>query len=444
MKRKVRFIHTADIHLGSLLHIAGSLTEKMDRLVREATLVAFRRICDAAIYYDIDFLIIAGDLYDDKARSVKANHYFIKQCQRLQEKGTQIYIIYGNHDPLRKEGELFRVPDNVHIFGSEKAGCREYITENGVVIANILGQSYRSSAESRKMYSSFNPSNQDTINIGILHTQLDRENNNYVPCSYRDLSSKEGIDYWALGHIHSRNILSQAHPVIAYPGIPQARDFGELGPGGCLLVEMDGKQKTNIQFIPIASLIFRRIEIDLNQTEEPIKNISQLEELIIQRGEELLAQGPDLPENVVDDFHRSNTFEGFAVQWMLTGRNQLHHLLMEQEEETVQLLVNNLQTYFEGRDKILWTDSIRIRTAAPFPDLDLLKENDPIFNEIEEVVSSIEREELTAQLGQIWDEDVDPEKMDEFKYQLDQETLEMIIDQAKELVIEKLLESRDQ
>ena len=57
---KIRFIHTADIHLGSFLHIGGKIPNHIQKIVRTATMDAFRRICDVAIEYNVDFIAISG------------------------------------------------------------------------------------------------------------------------------------------------------------------------------------------------------------------------------------------------------------------------------------------------------------------------------------------------------------------------------------------------
>ena len=79
---RIKFIHTADLHLGSLLHINGEITEHMQKFVRTATMDAFRRICNAAIEHDIDFVVISGDLYDREARSVVACRFFVEECEK--------------------------------------------------------------------------------------------------------------------------------------------------------------------------------------------------------------------------------------------------------------------------------------------------------------------------------------------------------------------------
>ena len=58
-------------------------------------------------------------------------------------------------------------------------------------------------------------------------------------------------DYWALGHIHKREVLHAADPVIAFPGNVQGRNVRESGPKGCLLVTVDDAQNVTAEFRPL-------------------------------------------------------------------------------------------------------------------------------------------------------------------------------------------------
>ncbi|NLC43898.1 MAG: DNA repair exonuclease, partial [Clostridiales bacterium] len=115
-----RFIHAADIHLGSFLHIDGiEAHSKLQELSRAATYRAFDKICQVAVRSNAKFILIAGDLYDKEARSVHANRYFVDSCKKLQREKIQVLIIAGNHDPIKEHGEIFELPENVYIFRSD-------------------------------------------------------------------------------------------------------------------------------------------------------------------------------------------------------------------------------------------------------------------------------------------------------------------------------------
>ncbi len=441
--KKFSFIHAADIHLGSILSpAADNVSRQAEDMFRNAVFNGFDRICKAAVQYQVDFVVLSGDVYDADSRSVKANHFFMEKCRELNENGIFIYIIAGNHDPLNKDRELFKLPDNVVYFDSEELEIKEVHNKNGDLIARVLGLSYRGKAESRKMYSSYTSPDASVVNIGLLHTQLDPANKNYVPCSLNELLSKKDIHYWALGHIHQCSILNSKNPVVAYPGIPQGRDFGEEKTGGCLLVEFDFDDEPHVSFIPTSSLIWYRIPVDINSDPiNPPENLGDLKNLMISEGEKFLSGEIELPEklDVPSDFSY-DFFDGYIVQWILSGRGEIHQELTE-DEEAADYLASELKKHFIDRRPFIWTDSVVIRTGKSLPTLSQLKKESSIGREIDEIINNPDfKDRVEKEFGQIWEMKSDHENINEEKFQLNDETYERIIKQAVDLIIEKMLE----
>ena len=66
-----RFVHTADIHLDSPLKSLALRHPKLGELIGNATRQAFVRIVDLCLEEQVDAMLLAGDLYDDKQTSMK-------------------------------------------------------------------------------------------------------------------------------------------------------------------------------------------------------------------------------------------------------------------------------------------------------------------------------------------------------------------------------------
>lgn len=445
----IRFIHAADIHLGSLPHVSGELPEELNDIIKQATYRAFARICKKAIDYNVDFLVLSGDIYDREARSVKAMRFFNEQCERLQKNSIPVYIITGNHDPLRERGELLKLPENVHVIGSEQVDVREVRNKEGEVIARILGRSYKERVLSdRELFKHFNLPDSGVWNIGLLHTQLDPNNSNYLPCSLDDLRAVDNIHYWALGHIHKCRILQHQWPVVAYSGIPQGRDFGEEGLGGCLLVEMNPHRAPEIKFLPLSPVVVERVEVKIDEDPDRIPgNIPELEELVLRKAKNILDGGPVIPGGLKAVEGEIDNMEGYIIQWVITGRGEIHQQLEEQEEEVRQVLADSLRQRLRYEKPFIWTDSVLIRTGNQLPELEVLKDNNPVFREVEEVINLCltdpgMREKLFEEIGQVWETNPDHERIDETRVQLDDDMIGVIIEQARQLVVEKLVEGR--
>jgi DNA repair exonuclease SbcCD nuclease subunit len=119
-----RFIHAADLHLGSPFKGLAGAPEAVRRGLAEAEFGALRRLTDTALREEADFVVIAGDLFDSADRSLRAQAALHRSWSRLAAAGAQVFAIHGNHDPLGLERARFELPEGVHIFGA--GGNAEY------------------------------------------------------------------------------------------------------------------------------------------------------------------------------------------------------------------------------------------------------------------------------------------------------------------------------
>ena len=456
MSETFRFIHAADIHIGSFLNINGKPQEEIQELCKSAVYDGFESICNKAILYKVDFLLLCGDVYDSYLRSVRGNRFFVNQCLRLSEKNISVFVIYGNHDAANEKEELFAMPANVHILSSDKVESFE-VCKAGEVIAKIIGKSYKHRSEREKTYEDYLLDN-DVFNIAMLHTSLEGDNKNYVPCTLEELKKVPNIDYWALGHIHKPKILSDTKPIVAFSGIPQGRDMGEPGIGGVFYVEGSGKKISHMEFLPIATVIYKREEVIIGE-EDRIENYSDLLRVILEKINSLTYTVPEISNEVKSSYekepsheirHSKETlkeeFKGHIVQLIIKGRTDLHHKITHMKEEDYKQFIENINEELSVEKYFLWIDSIIFRTAPLMQDFESLKRQNSIFSDLEEVISlygsDIEyKNQLVKNLGSIWKEQIYTENIEEDKFHFDEEILKDIVLQAKELVTQKLAEA---
>jgi DNA repair protein SbcD/Mre11 len=228
----MKFIHCADVHLDTPLQGLAEYPGAPTKEIRNATRRAFEKVLDAAISETVDFLIIAGDLYDTGLKSFESALFFNKQMARLADVGIDVYLIYGNHDAASKLIKQLRPPKNVHVFRSTEP--HSFVNKD--LRLAIHGQSFSTPEITEDLAVNYPPPVPDFFNIGVLHTNLGgiSDHANYAPCSLHTLKSK-GYQYWALGHVHNRQILC-ADPYIVYPGNIQGRHGKEQGEKSCELV----------------------------------------------------------------------------------------------------------------------------------------------------------------------------------------------------------------
>jgi DNA repair exonuclease SbcCD nuclease subunit len=228
----MRFLHCADIHLDSTLaSIARIGGETGDEFVG-ATRRALANIVDAAIAERVDFVLLAGDLWDGDWSDARTGLQFVREAARLNMAGIPIVGIAGNHDAASVITESLTWPPNVHFL---KTALPESFSLKDLNVI-IHGQGFPNKAVTANLAVRYPVAEPGAINIGLLHTALEGGSSHapYAPCSIADLKGK-GYQYWALGHVHERRIVDR-EPYIVYPGNPQGRHVREAGPKGCMLV----------------------------------------------------------------------------------------------------------------------------------------------------------------------------------------------------------------
>ena len=259
----MKFIHCADIHLDTPLQGLAEYPGAPVSEIRNATRRAFEKVVQAAISEKIDFLIIAGDLYDTGLKSFESALYFNKQMAHLQDAGIDVYVIYGNHDAASKLIKQLRPPRNVHIF---RATEPQTFLNDELRVA-LHGQSFATPAVTEDLAAQYPSPAPGIFNVGVLHTNLAgiSEHANYAPCSLETLKNK-GYQYWALGHVHNRQIVC-TDPYIVYPGNIQGRNGREQGEKSCELVTVGEAGAVSVRTIPTSVVPWVEEAIDVSGSE---------------------------------------------------------------------------------------------------------------------------------------------------------------------------------
>lgn len=317
----IRFIHTADLHLGSpFVGMKGLQKEQWNKL-KDSTMDAFDRLIQYALEQQPDFVLIVGDIYDGEDRSLRAQARFQQGMKRLEEQRIPVIISYGNHDHLSGNWTRFELPDNVHAFDDSVS---QYTLETAGGPVVFTGFSYGKRHISEAMIEQY-PEARGTagFHIGMLHGSLDGDASHavYAPFRKEQLLSRH-YDYWALGHIHKRQELHQ-DPSIIYPGNIQGRHLKESGPKGFYDVTLT-KTDTSLDFIPTSVVQFDRLAISA-------KGLLHMNELIDVCHKELSAYGATIGTGIVEVMFTELDTESFGLIAEIP-ENELLEMLRESME----------------------------------------------------------------------------------------------------------------
>lgn len=271
---------------------------------RDATAAAFRRIVTTAIDKEVAALIVAGDLFDGTENNLRAQVSVRRELARLEEAGIRAFVVAGNHDPLGSLAPSVRLPESVHVFGP---GVEPVSLEwRGREVAWIYGVSYEKSATYRNLAADFPRDPGGPFNIAVLHANVgDRPGHGrYAPCKLADLLGAR-FDYWALGHVHTRDTLHDRDPVVHYPGNPQGLHKGEPGARGATLVRVsDGG---GVELRPVWTDVVR-----WHRARTAIDDMETVDDLVGAYSELAGALRGKAPDRT------------HVVRWTLTGHGPLH------------------------------------------------------------------------------------------------------------------------
>lgn len=231
----MRVIHAADLHIDSPLRGLGRLEGAPVDELRLATRRAFSRLIDTCLEEQAVLLILAGDVFDGEWRDFNTGLFFVRELARLREAGTRVVMVRGNHDAESVLARHIPLPEHVHAFPIDAPGTLE-LPHLGLA---VHGQSYGSRSVEDNLAEHYPERRRDLLNIGVLHTNAigAADHSNYAPCTVQQLV-RRGYDYWALGHVHKREVLHR-DPWVVYSGNTQGRHVREPGPRGCTLIEVD-------------------------------------------------------------------------------------------------------------------------------------------------------------------------------------------------------------
>lgn len=336
----MKFIHTADLHLDSPFKRLNDLPQAIFNKIKESSFRSFERIISYAIKEKVDFVLISGDLFDDENRSLTSQVYVRNQFERLQSHGIQVYMIHGNHDHLGGKWANITWPDNTHVF-ADHVEVKAYEKE-GKVMAYIYGFSYEQRVITKNMTNHYIKKDGALFHIGLLHGNLEgkEDHDPYAPFTIQQLLDRN-LDYWALGHIHKRQIIHENPPII-YPGNIQGRHGKELGQKGCYIIEMH-ENKINSSFYPSAEIIWESKDIFI----DPFDSADQLIEEIKTEKEELRRS------------HRST----FLIL-KLKGYGKLHSIV--NEEGFIKELLEIINEGEEEEEHFVWITECKLNTFLPY------------------------------------------------------------------------------
>ncbi|WP_256756831.1 DNA repair exonuclease [Cohnella sp. WQ 127256] len=357
------FVHAADLHLDSPFKGLTKVPDTVRDRLRESTFAALQGICEIVKRDKIDFVVLAGDLFDAADRSLRAQLRLQRALGSITEQGAQVFIVHGNHDPESGRQAKLDWPQGVQVFGSMDVDCFPAYTREGELVAHIYGISYPTPAVTENLALRFKKREGAPFHLALLHANVDGEpsHDNYAPCKLEELTSA-GFQYWALGHVHNRRILNE-YPHVVYPGNIQGRSIRETGGKGVYVVSVSDAGAIDMRFRDIADVLWKELTVS-------IQGIEREQELKMR----LLS--------ALDEVRSDAEMRPVVVRIRLEGRGSLHDRLLQPTvaEEWLEELRESLGET-EVIEDWIWPESIVVRTGSNLQ-LEVVAEEDGFVGEL--------------------------------------------------------------
>jgi DNA repair protein SbcD/Mre11 len=333
----MKFIHTADIHLDSPLRGLAAYPDAPAQRLRTATRDAFENLVSHAIDERVDFVVIAGDVYDGDWKDFNTGLFFVRQMGRLRQVGIPVYLLFGNHDADSEMTRRLVLPDNVQVFPSNKAGTFRLDAHK----VALHGRSFKVAATVDNLAVGYPAAVPGWLNIGVLHTALEGNaaHASYAPCSMAELAAR-GYQYWALGHVHEQRIWRGA-VTVAYPGNLQGRHIRETGARGALLVSAHEGEITEVEALAFDVLRWHQLAVDVSAELDFSGAVRAAGRALAQ----LLGEHP--------------AGHALAVRVVMAGASAAHGALIAQETQLRQEVLAQAVALDADR---LWVEKVRVAT----------------------------------------------------------------------------------
>ncbi|GAB6106263.1 metallophosphoesterase family protein [Fusibacter bizertensis] len=370
----IKLLHISDVHMNAGY---SNRNEHIRTRLKEAMKTTLNRAFQFAAKEGIDGIIIAGDFFDHEKISFEDENFVLEKFKNMLELGISIFYCSGNHDPMQTASflKLLDMYENFHLYEDDQVSCTECLGQDHTHY-KVVSVGHKSKNEQRNLIKTFPRKNGNDIWVGIAHASVPSaltttDKVSYMATSLSDIESLN-YDYFAMGHIHIRQMLS---PKIGYSGNLQGLNIKETGLKGGYLVTISSGG-TKIEPVNFNEILWEQISLEIH---DDIVNLAQLQEWMIERVMPIVSISPMPSKNIV-------------VRINLSGKTMLKNELNAVEN------INYLATYIKNRTGLMDVEIISKGLSNHINSDDIINENTVLSKALQTVMNNDYNEELLDRL----------------------------------------------
>lgn len=345
--------------------------------LKEAMKTTLNRAFQFAANEGVDGVIIAGDFFDHEKISFEDENFVLEKFKTMLELGISIFYCSGNHDPMQTASFLkaFDRYENFHLYEDDQVSCTTCTSQDHTQY-KVVSVGHKSKNEQRNLIKAFPHKKDHAIWVGIAHASVPSaltttDKVSYMATSLSDIENLN-YDYFALGHIHIRQMLS---PKIGYSGNVQGLNIKETGLKGGYLVTINSGG-TKVDPVDFNEILWEQISLEIPVE---IANLTQLQEWMIEGVMPIVSISPMPSKNIV-------------IRINLSGKTTLKNELNAVEN------INYLATYIKNRTGLMDVEIISKGLSNPINTEDIMNENTVLSKALQTVMNNDYDEELLDRL----------------------------------------------
>lgn len=331
MAATLKFIHASDFHLDEPIHGLTELPSHLKSALANAPYDSATRVFDLAISERVDFVLLAGDLFNIDLAGPRSSAFLLSQFERLADKHIDVYWCAGSVDQPDRWPSSIELPENVLTFSSTYVEHVEH-RRSGDVIATIYASGYD---EKKRGPGDFAADVNDPFAIALTHGEFESTN-----------LTEQDIRYWALGGRHKANKLEKTGSVVSYSGTHQGRSPKESGPHGCKLCRVDSTGKLRIQNVETDAVRWCPQKVAISES----VNLDELKNVLGERALKIAADTNDMT---------------VLINWHLVTSGEFNPATHNREWSAE--LLEWLRDEFGRSDRGIWSVQLKIDPPSSLP-----------------------------------------------------------------------------
>lgn len=262
--------------------------------MKDLSTLAFIEAIDECIKEKVDFILIAGDLFNTALPSIDGIKAVIRKLKQSKEKGIPVYYIAGSHDYSPSGKTMLDIIEEAELGVNVTKGriledgkLQLIFTHDKKSGAKITGMIGKAGQLDKIFYENIDKSNLESekgFKIFLFHTTLDE----LKPEDMKEIESApasflpKGFDYYAGGHVHIVNHKSvEGYKNLVYPGPLFPANFSEMEKLGCGGFNIYDDGNIIRKKIEVKKSVSINIDVDKLSSEQAstkiIKNLEQLD-----------------------------------------------------------------------------------------------------------------------------------------------------------------------